>query len=1039
MQAFGPYAGKEEIDFTRLANQTMFVISGKTGSGKTTIFDGISYAIYGKASGDDRTGTELRSHFAAADLPTEVELTFTLRNHTYVIWRSPQQIKKKERGDGYTTVHAKAELYILSETGEKQLLAANVRDVDAKINEIMQIDSNQFRQIVMIPQGEFRKLLTSDSRDKEVILQRLFRTELYKRIEEKLKEEASTLKRTVEQQIDERAQLLTSIHVQKNEQLKVELAKEMLNDQAILPLLQQEIASMDEELTQLTKEMAVKKAERDKLTKKLLAGQEIIKQLDKLNKLKQHKAMLESEQERFTEKEAELLLARKAALLQQQEQLCHRLKKNVDEKTNELEKMKQNTARLSSLLQTSKQAYEMEKAREHERNAKIEEINRLKMMHDDVHSFAKLQSEVQQLEKQLNDIKNQRTTEELRLQNISELINQHQAKKEAIEKGQLRFVENERALDKLQDEWDKLKKYETEASKLANARQRLLECKQKCGHVVARYEDGKALVEVLEHKWQQGQAAVLAHTLKAGCACPVCGSSDHPHPATGQVDSLPNEADLKAAKNDLTQLEKAKAKVEEQHIHIHSEVRLSQQVVAELQTELTKVWPDFSADQLDAIKATVKEKQANIVVEQKQLAEETEQLAKIISTLRDLTKEQEARQDNVKNADQLLQTVTNDYTTKHTMLTRMIETIPTHLRTVQAYEQALRTVNTEWEKMNKKLEVAQKQFQQASEQFTSEQARYETADKQLTAVTKELDRERAEFKSKMQAQGFPLYETYNRAKRTEQEMTILETDIRHFREELRSVSDRYRELAELLKNVESPNIRELEEGIKAIDMRVEALRTHYTNLYVQQSANKEIAEKVELLNKKLQKLEARYQLVGHLSDMARGQNALRMTFERFVLAAFLDDILMEANVRLAKMTSGRYQLLRKTDRSKGNIQSGLELLIFDQYTGQERHVKTLSGGESFKASLALALGLADVVQQYAGGVSLETMFIDEGFGTLDPESLDQAIESLIDIQSSGRLVGVISHVPELKERIDARLEVIGTQTGSRTEFHFLNG
>jgi exonuclease SbcC len=156
------------------------------------------------------------------------------------------------------------------------------------------------------------------------------------------------------------------------------------------------------------------------------------------------------------------------------------------------------------------------------------------------------------------------------------------------------------------------------------------------------------------------------------------------------------------------------------------------------------------------------------------------------------------------------------------------------------------------------------------------------------------------------------------------------------------------------------------------------------------------------------------------------------------LAAFLDDILAEANLRLNKMTSGRYRLLRKTDRSKGNVQSGLELLVLDAYTGQERHVKTLSGGESFKAALSLALGLADVVQNYAGGVSLETMFIDEGFGTLDPESLDQAIEALIDIQNSGRLVGIISHVPELKERIDARLEVISTQTGSKTEFVLMN-
>lgn len=195
MQAFGPYARKEVIDFTVLGNRTMFVISGKTGSGKTTIFDGISYAIYGKASGEDRNGPELRSQFAEDSLLTEVSFEFKLKEKRYLITRSPQQEKKKERGDGYTTIGAKAELYTFDAEGNEQLVASSIRDVDEKVREIMQIDSNQFRQILMIPQGEFRRLLTSDSKEKENILQRLFHTEMYKRIEEKLREQAQALKK----------------------------------------------------------------------------------------------------------------------------------------------------------------------------------------------------------------------------------------------------------------------------------------------------------------------------------------------------------------------------------------------------------------------------------------------------------------------------------------------------------------------------------------------------------------------------------------------------------------------------------------------------------------------------------------------------------------------------------------------------------------------------------------------------------------------------------------------------------------------------
>lgn len=1039
MQAFGPYAGKEVIDFTQLANHTMFVISGKTGSGKTTIFDGISYAIYGKASGDDRTGAELRSHFAKEDLITEVELTFVLRNRTYVVCRSPQQLKKKERGDGYTTTNAKAELSVMTEAGEKQLLASSIREVDEKVNELMQMDSNQFRQIVMIPQGEFRKLLTSDSKEKEVILQRLFRTELYKRIEEKLKEESSALKRTVEQQTEQRTQLLQDIHVQMNEQLKEELSKDILNDQIILPLLQEEITAMKSELLKQNKKIENDHAKRDLLNKRLLEGQEIIKQLEHLQHLEQQKVKLENERENYTQKELSLQLARKASLLEHQEQLCHRLKRNVDAFTAQKTASEENVTKLTALLGEKERAYEREKAREKERNEKLADINRFKMMHDDVHSFAKLQEEVVQLEAQIQTADRERQLTEERLENLEKFLKQLQTEKESIEKGQLRFVENERALDQCRDHLDKLNKFEIETSKLVDRNTRLSESKQKRRHIVARYEDGKALVDELERRRHQGQATVLAGTLKPGCACPVCGSLEHPQPASEYGDGIPSETDMKAAKNDLTKLEREKEIIEKQTIQIQSEVDLQQNVLKEVQAELATIWPEFSPKQLRALKSTVQERQIALKTEQKKIAEQTEKLSGIATALEKHTAEQTKVREKLKEGEQYLHMLKNTYTVKHTTLTRMISTIPESVRTVAAYERTLHTMQSEWEKMNERLNLTQNQFQQASEQLSGERARLEHSKQQLHRATQELHKERTTFKSKMEEQGFVRYEIYHDAKRTEQEIVRLETDIRHYREELRSITDRHHELANVLKHVEKPNLEKLLTEIDRLEKNLKELQTAYTHIHHKQMNNEEIAKKVTQLNEKLIKHEARYRLVGHLSDMARGQNTLRITFERFVLAAFLDEILMEANVRLSKMTSGRYQMLRKTDRSKGNVQSGLELLIFDQYTGQERHVKTLSGGESFKASLSLALGLADVVQEHAGGVSLETMFIDEGFGTLDAESLEQAIESLIDIQSSGRLVGVISHVPELKERIDARLEVIGTQTGSRTEFHFLNG
>lgn len=340
--------------------------------------------------------------------------------------------------------------------------------------------------------------------------------------------------------------------------------------------------------------------------------------------------------------------------------------------------------------------------------------------------------------------------------------------------------------------------------------------------------------------------------------------------------------------------------------------------------------------------------------------------------------------------------------------------------------------------MVKQLEEAQQRLQNVKEKLSNEAARLQDAKKHHASKKQELNSEREIFINKLSEQGFEKYGTYADSKRTEEEIIILEGEIRSYREELRSVADRLKELTDRLMDVKTPNVDGLRLELVKMTSEIEALTQQHTNLFVKKRDNEEIYNRVESLNEQMKVMEERYKLIGHLYEIAKGQNNFRITFERYVLASFLDDILREANGRLRKMTSGRFQLLRKTDRSKGNAQSGLELLVFDQYTGQERHVKTLSGGESFKASLSLALGLADVVQNYAGGVSLETMFIDEGFGTLDPESLEQAIEALMDIQSSGRLVGIISHVPELKERIDIRLEVMADQTGSRTEFVFTN-
>ncbi|XJZ28771.1 AAA family ATPase [Bacillota bacterium Lsc_1132] len=1038
IQAFGPYAGVETIDFSQLGNRTMFVISGKTGSGKTTIFDAISYAIYGKASGEDRNGPELRSQFAKDETITEVSLDFSLRGKVYSITRSPQQQKKKDKNEGYTTVGAKAELYIWDESGSKKLLASKINEVEEKIKEIMLIDSNQFRQILMIPQGEFRKLLTSDSKDKEVILQRLFHTQIYKRIEEKLKEEASELKRSVEDQQRNRNEAIGRIQAVFREELKEFLEADSVNDGIILPLLSQEIGEMAEAIVKLTSELEEKQMQQDRLKHKLFEAETILKQIQTKEALTEKKRMLEEKQAEFAEKEQQVRFAQKAAILAQQEQLCHRLKRESDQLMQNVAAISSKLKSLDELSKIQQLKLQQEQERENERQEAADEINRLLNIKDGVYSFAALEEALNHVAQRLAQAKGKQTQLEEQLRQVDENQKLMLAQKADIEQGQLTYLENERKIEKLTAEIEKFTRFERNVNRLHQAQTNLKHATGRYEKAEASFYDAKTLAEKLEHSWITGQAALLARGLEEGKECPVCGSVNHPSPALVYGGSTPTEEDLQAAKEQVLHFEKEKAKAESALYESQSAEKSARVAVEEVLAEILLRRPDFQPEYLKEVQEETTFLKLDLEKSQIRLKQQVKQLDMIKENLSGL----EAKRVELQ---QMLQTVSNEvteltvqFTEKRTDLTRRREQIPENLRTVPAFEKALATAKAMHENLVKQLEAAQQQWQSVKEQHAAESARLADAKSHLTGKQSELETERLVFKNQLAEQGFANFAIYESSKRSEREVEQLEREIRAFREELRSVSDRLVELSGLLQNVQPPDVDGLKMVLEKQAEALEDLANKRTDLLIKKHANDTIYEQIVASNEQMKMLEDRYRLIGHLYEMAKGQNTYRLTFERFVLAAFLDDILAEANGRLRKMTSGRYFLLRKKDRSKGNVQSGLELLVFDQYTGQERHVKTLSGGESFKAALALALGLADIVQNYAGGVSLETMFIDEGFGTLDPESLDQAIEALMDIQNSGRLVGIISHVPELKERIDARLEVIAEQTGSRTEFVFTN-
>jgi DNA repair protein SbcC/Rad50 len=1036
MQAFGPYAGRETIDFRELDNRTMFVISGKTGAGKTTIFDGISYAIYGKASGEDRNPTELRSQFANHDDSTEVDLLFSLRGRTYRIWRSPQQEKKKARGEGYTTINARSELYVYDEDGKEQLLAANVREVDEKIKELIQLDANQFRQILMIPQGEFRKLLTSDSKDKELILQRLFHTELYKTIQEKLKSEADELKRSVESSIEERTRELVRIHFEENEELQSLLLENPLNDHRILNLLAPHIEEMEKKEKKLRQQYENVQEKRDAYQKDLAEAKSVVDQYNLQEKLKNQKESLLALKPEIESIDHEIVLARRASHLVQQDEYCHKLNRNLNELKSQLATLSEEKQTITEKLLTATKIFEEETNNEPLREQASKRVTQLENMEKDIDSLDTLMNETGELKERYEKQQGIVTKQNEQISFLQKGIKEREIRVKAGESGQEHVFQLEKNVQEklsLLEQINDMNQLEQNLQRVKTERDQL---KTRYSQLEDRLQDASETLTFLEGKWNSAQAALLAKGLADDAPCPVCGSEHHPNPAV-EADTIPSSEDLKVAKGKQQELEAEEKKLSLAIAQEETKIQGIQEQIENINKKIREKKRDFKQFEIGETQSLLMKEieslKTNIASKKKEV-EQVKVMGEEIRKGREKLEELEGARG--KNQD-MLQELNTLFHTKNTTLEKVKESIPLELRTKAQFDQVLQKEKQRLKELKTSFEQAQKQYYELLNQNSVKESQVKDKEIHIENVNGEMKAERDAFLTLLTEQGFSHYKAFLEAKKSESEVTVLQEKVKKYGEDLRSVTDRLSDIDQILKDKQRPDIQRIEEDIIKVTDELKEVNDHLNRVMTNRKENELILTRVTAINEGIKDLESRYQTVGHLAEVARGQNANRITFERYVLASFLEDILRVANERLIKMTSGRYQLIRKTDRSKGNVQSGLELLVFDQYTGQERHVKTLSGGESFKASLALALGLADVVQQYAGGVSLETMFIDEGFGTLDPESLDQAIEALMDIQSSGRLVGLISHVPELKERIDARLEVISSQNGSRTEFQFL--
>ena len=905
ISGFGPYAGTQELDFTAFGTGGLYLITGDTGAGKTTIFDAITFALFGEASGNNREPGMLRSKYAKPEDPTGVELTFAYDGKEYTVKRSPEYERAKTRGTGFTKQLPEAQL-----TYPDGRIVTKQREVDKAIGEIIGLTREQFSQVSMISQGDFRKLLQADTKERQKIFRDIFGTGYYVTLQNRLKDGANDLWRQLSSADASRQQYIGGITCSEDSLLFLDVKK--AKDGGMLT------ADVMELLNKLLEE---DQQAQDTLTAKLT---EVEKRLEEVT------AQLTK---------AEAYTKAKQALAENQEKEVAQV----------------------AAFEAAKQALEAAQATIPEQEALSKQITEIDLL---LPSYDELSTKTVELSNKQTGLENAQNAESAAKVSILALTEEITAMK-AERKG--------------------LNSVSAEKEKLNNKKQTLLEQKKKLRALIAslgtldtqrklltrkQEEYRKAEVdstqkrqeyEALNKAFLDEQAGILASTLAVGTPCPVCGSTEHPRLAT-MSDEAPTEEMVKQAKE------------------------------------------DYETAQEDTNKASVaaSSQKAVVATNEEKLQQETEALL----------------------PGALLEDAHGAAEEKAALLTEQIDELDEQITILEEQE-------TKRDELDE--QIPEKEIALAETRETETQAKEQLA--ALTTAVSELQKQIAELQQKLhfadkveaEAQKTLLQEKLDALKKAltdaESDNNTIKVALAGIRSAIKQLKEQLAEGCEIETDVLEEEKLALTEQKKEI---AEKQQDIHTRLATNGKAQTDIAAKAE----QMAQLEERHAWVRALSDTANGtlSGKDKIMLETYIQTTYFDRILQRANLRLLKMSGGQYDLKRRRKAESMRGQSGLELDIIDHVNGTERSVNTLSGGEAFLASLALALGLSDEVQM-STGIKLDTLFVDEGFGSLDSEALSKAYNTLASLTEGNRLVGIISHVAELKERIDKQIVVTKSKSG----------
>lgn len=1010
LKNFGPYVD-ETVDFTRFEQAPLFLITGKTGSGKTTIFDAMCYALFNETSGKKRQAFQMRSDFASDKAETSVEFTFEHQGKIYYIKRQPKQVLAG-RGGKPVEKKAKVELIYPGPDAEK-LAIQKIPEARRFIDELLHLTAEQFTKVILLPQGEFRNFLAADSKEKEEVLRNLFGSELFERWTEQLKAKFK------EQ---------NASYQQKEQQLMLSMQQADFTSETQIPELWLEqikswLEQVNAELAEQDKAWQQAKKETERLQHVLSKQEELQKDFDLLAKLQVKQADL-------------LAKAPKREALRQQ---IIALKWALEHRTN-FELLENNEATLvktkADIQKTAQKQAKLKKeqlssaAKLAEHEAKRKEIADYQYQHKQLENNLPLYKVVSELLATQEEVEASQKVLAAEIKKTTTALEKKQAKIVAIEAKQQAITEAIQAKETLKAKLEKVKYQQAELTELLKKQADLdkrqtniANLQNKLAAKTTISQEARAKARTLANQLADHYIAVAVKKLQTGKPCPVCGSLDHPAPAKVSEVAGINEEQVEQAKQQARELEDEVTALQARIDEINAENVERQSEFETKMQEFFEKYPALEQSELTHLEVELTQTKHELAQEITALTDKEQEAVKLQEQQATLEQKIAQTQTKLTELNEQVQTAQLEKQTLVTQLAEKQAQLPAKYQTEQQAKAQLKIWQQKIAEFETHLADLNAHIKQTEQSLVAAEAKLTDAKQQAQELQQVIAQRQADLEAVCAAKGMTLAELKELLSQSAQ-LEHLEQTLAEQQKEIDSIAGQVEILSKQVAGQKQPDLEQTNKELSQAKQVEAKLQQRVTELEHKYSSNTKCYQQVKTL---FEQQKAEFTQLGQLKelvDVVTGKGEQKLGFERYILQTYLKEVLITANARLAHLTNGRYELCLNEDTGRGASSTGLELDIYDDNAGKRRSVHTLSGGESFLAALALALALGEVIQKKSGGIEIEALFVDEGFGSLDQEALRVALETLQTIEGKNRMVGIISHVTELQAQLPYQLQVV---------------